>query len=41
MHVLLMLFSSCLSRYAQVNKYEDCYDVCDKLWPGLEVCKFL
>ena len=32
MHVLIMLLSSCLSRYAQVNKYEDCYDVFDKLY---------
>ena len=28
MYVLIMLFSSCLSRYAQLNKYVDCYDIC-------------
>ena len=28
MHVLIMLLSSCLSRYVQVNKYGDCYDIC-------------
>jgi len=32
MHVLIMLLSSCLSWYAQVNKYEDGYDVCDKIY---------
>ena len=28
MHVFIMLVSSFLSRYAQVNKYGDCYDIC-------------
>ena len=28
MHVLIKLLSSCLSRYAQVNKNGDCYDIC-------------
>ena len=28
MHVLIMLLSSCLSRYAQVNIYRDCYNIC-------------
>ena len=37
MHVLIMLLSSCLSRYAQVDKYGNCYDIC---YIGI-VCKYM